>query len=47
MQMHNSLLDAKFILSQSQGIGWKLRWLAKCPVIRFVMRYGLYRGLQA
>jgi rhamnosyltransferase len=44
--MYNSLLDAKFIFSQPQGIGWKLRWLAKCPVIRFLMRFGLYRGLQ-
>lgn len=44
--IYDSLLDAQFICSQSQGMGWKLRWLAKCPVIRFVMRYGLYRGLQ-
>lgn len=44
--MYNSLMDAKFIFSQSQGIVWKLRWLAKCPIIRFVMQYGLYRGLR-
>jgi rhamnosyltransferase len=44
--IHHSLLDAKFILSQSQCIGWKLQWLAKCTVIRFVMRYGLYKGLK-
>ncbi|MGH7793343.1 MAG: glycosyltransferase family 2 protein [Candidatus Binatia bacterium] len=45
--IYNSLMDAKFIFSQSQGIVWKLRWLAKCPIIRFVMQYGLYRGLRA
>jgi rhamnosyltransferase len=45
--IYNSLLDAKFIFSKSQGVAWKLRWLAKSLVIRFVMRYGLYKGLQA
>lgn len=45
--IYNSLLDAGFIFSRSRGIVWKLRWLAKCPMVRFLMRYGLYRGLHA
>jgi rhamnosyltransferase len=45
--LHNSLLDAQFIISQSRGLDWKLQWLAKCAVNRFAMRFGLYRGLKA
>jgi rhamnosyltransferase len=44
--IYHSCLDAGFILAQTQSVGWKLKWLAKCMVVRFVMRYGLYRGLR-
>jgi glycosyltransferase involved in cell wall biosynthesis len=41
------LLDAVFILKQRRALFWKLTWITKAPVVRFMMRYGLYKGLQA
>ncbi len=45
--VHQTLLDAVFILTRSRGLHNKIKWLVKCPFVRWVMRYGLYRGLQS
>lgn len=37
--------DVIFIVGQRQGALSTCKWIFKAPIIRFVMRYGLYRGL--
>jgi GT2 family glycosyltransferase len=39
--------DAIFILGQRRSISSTFVWILKAPIIRFAMRYGLYRGLRA
>jgi rhamnosyltransferase len=38
--------DAIYIVGQRQGVLSTCKWIFKAPIIRLVMRYGLYRGLR-
>lgn len=44
---YQTLLDSAFILGRPRDMRWKLMWIAKCPLVRLVMRYGLYKGLRS
>ena len=44
--IYEALGDVIFIFGQRQGALSTCKWIFKAPVIRFVMRYGLYRGLR-
>jgi rhamnosyltransferase len=38
--------DAIFVLAQRRAAVSTLAWILKAPIVRFAMRYGLYRGLR-
>ena len=40
-----SLVDFFFIIGQPNNFFWKLKWMAKSPLIRFAMKYGFHKGL--
>lgn len=42
-----SFCDVAFIVAQRGPVLWTSQWVLKAPCIRFAMRYGLYKGLQA
>ena len=44
--IYEAMGDVIFIFGQRLGALSTCKWIFKAPVIRFVMRYGLYRGLR-
>jgi hypothetical protein len=38
--------DAIFVLGQRRAAVSAFEWILKAPIVRFAMRYGLYRGLR-
>lgn len=44
--VYETFSDIVFIAGQCRNLLWKLKWIVKSPVIRFVMRYGFYKGLR-
>lgn len=38
--------DVIFVLGQRRGAVSTFEWILKAPIVRFAMRYGLYRGLR-
>jgi rhamnosyltransferase len=44
--IYEAMGDVIFIFGQRLGALSTCKWIFKAPVIRFIMRYGLYRGLR-
>ena len=42
-----AMADVIFIVGRREGALSTWKWIFKAPIIRFVMRYGLYRGLRS